>query len=333
MPTSVAAELGRSAKGKIDMNRRIYTALILLACSIGVTASVRGRDIDPQEELISKIERISKQDQEDGSYLDMALLASRLINPELDAKAIVQKLDGISKTAEQGWRNAKSNEEKVKALVKAVFATHGFKKAPGQAPMISGRGIYKTYSLPGVLEGKQGYCEGLSTIFMLVSEHVKLPVSIINLPVHTMCRVDIPGSDSIWVECLRQGDIKTEKDVYEGYNLRPAARNSGVYAAPLSKKQFLNLHVNALIYGLIQQEGGIAPFTMKQLTRLADVIVLLDPNRPESLETAALVHFKAGNLIRAQEIIKHAVEQAESLGGPSWVIRYFKKKQQEYQRH
>ena len=318
------------------MNKRIYTAIILLLCSIGVNTFALGvdsGDVNSQEEIISKIERIAKKDKEEGSYLDMALLASHLIDPKLDTKAIVKQLDSISKTAEEAWHKAKNNEGKVKALAKAIFETHGFKKAPGQAPVISGIGIYETYSLPGVLQGKKGYCEGLSTIFMLVSERAKLPVSIINLPVHAMCRVDFPGSGPILVECLRQGAIVSEKNVYKDYKLRTGVRNSGVYATPISKKQFLNFHINTLVYGLIKQKAGIAPFTMKQLTRLADVITLLDPHRPESLETAALVHFKAGNVVRAQKIIKHAIEQAELLGGAEWIMRYYKKKQQEYQRH
>ena len=108
----------------------------------------------------------------------------------------------------------------------------------------------------------------------------------------------------MYVECLRSGVVRAGRSTQTMNGAKPAAAESGVYFSSLTKKQFLNLHVNALAYGLIQQPDGPKPLEMSQIVRLADAIERLDPNRPESLETAALIHFKAGNVDRAVEIMR-----------------------------
>jgi hypothetical protein len=135
----------------------------------------------------------------------------------------------------------------------------------------------------------------------------------------------------MYVECLRSGVVRAGRSTQTMNGAKPAAAESGVYFSSLTKKQFLNLHVNALAYGLIQQPDGPKPLEMSQIVRLADAIERLDPNRPESLETAALIHFKAGNVDRAVEIIRVVVQRAEAYGAPDWGMSHYRQMLRKYE--
>ena len=285
---------------------------------------------DSREKAVREIERLSKAEKIEGSYADMAVAASRVIDPEVNDKALRRQIGEMAKAAARAWDAEDSPEGKIAALSRVVFENYGFSKPQSAAPVVSGKGVRETYLLPGVLNGKRGYCEGLSTVYLLVAKQADLPVSIINLPIHTLCRVDL-GDQAMYVECVRNGALCSHRSTETMNGVRAAGKKAGVYLSPLTKKQFLNLHVNALAYGLIQQRGGPKPLEMSQMVRLADAIQRLDPNRPESLETAALIHFKAGNVNRAREIIDRTVRLAEKYGAPSWVLSHYRKMERKYQ--
>jgi len=278
---------------------------------------------------VEAIEQLSRLEKIEGSYADMAIAASRLIQPALDDEPLRQQIREMAVAAVKAWEAEETPKGKVGALSRVVFETYGFSKPAAAAPVISGEGILQTYLLPGVLKGKRGHCEGLSTVYLLVAEQAELPVSIVNLPIHSLCRVDLEGR-KMYVECLSSGALRPARSVQTMNGVKPAAAKSGVYLAPLTKKRFLNLHVNSLAYGLIQQPGGPKPLDMNQMVRLADAIERLEPDRPESLDTAALIHFKAGNVVRARELSKRTVKLAEKLGTVSWVMSHFRKMQRQY---
>jgi hypothetical protein len=81
-----------------------------------------------------------------------------------------------------------------------------------------------------------------------------------------------------------------------------AALGSKTYFCALSKRQFLCLQINSIAYGLAKQPSGPAPLDMQQMVRLADLIERLDLDRPESVDTAALIHAQAGDYARAARI-------------------------------
>jgi regulator of sirC expression with transglutaminase-like and TPR domain len=281
------------------------------------------------EKAVEAIEHLAKSEEVEGSYADMAMAASRLIDPALNDEALRGQIHQMAEAAANAWEAEETPVGKVAALSRVVFQTYGFSKPRGAAPVISGKGFREMYLLPGVLEGKRGFCEGLSTIYLLVAEQANLPVSIVNLPVHTLCRVDLGGRE-MYVECLSSGTLRSARSTETMNGVTPVAAESGAYLSPLTKKQFLNLHVNSLAYGLIKQTDGPKPLDMNQMVRLADAIQRLDPNRHESLETAALIHFKAGNVDHARKIIDRTVALAEKYGAPGWVLSHYRKMQHRY---
>ena len=63
-------------------------------------------------------------------------------------------------------------------------------KSERVAPILTGVGVYDTYSLPGVLEGGRGHCEGLATLYYVVGDLINVDVAMINLPVHTVVQIN-----------------------------------------------------------------------------------------------------------------------------------------------
>ena len=68
---------------------------------------------------------------------------------------------------------------------------------------------------------------------------------------------------------------------------------------------------------------------MDQLARVARLVATLDPDRPESLETAAVVLSRHGDHASAAAHIEHAIAQADAFGAPPDVIRHYHKVRRE----
>jgi regulator of sirC expression with transglutaminase-like and TPR domain len=312
------------------VNGYIVIGYIAFGLALQFATNAAFAETSAHEAAIAEIEQLSRAKQIEASYFDMAIAATRIYDPTVDAASLRSQIDEMAKAAQVAWERAKSPEEKAATLSDILFKQFQFRNPRAPAPILTGMGILDTYALPGVLKGKSGYCEGLSTIHLLVAKQAKLPVSIINLPVHTMCRFDF-DEKQIYIENTRQGTLRSAQFASAINDATKAAAGSNIYYSPLTKKQFLNLHVNALAYGLIMQPNGPQPLTMKQMVTLAECIERMDPKRPESLETAALIHFNAGNKIKAVELINRTVESAKTLGAPGWVHSHYRKMQQKYQ--
>ena len=286
---------------------------------------------DATEQALRRLESLSRQGRIEESYLDLSLTVSRVIDPDFSDREIRSQIVEMGKAARSAWQGATTPEAKVAALGDTVFKKFKFRLTPGNAPITEGDQL-EAYLLPGVVRRKSGFCEGLSVVYVVVAEQAGLPVSAVNVPIHTLCRIDFDDGASYYVECTRSGAPREAKAVRRMNGLKDAAaaKKDGVYLTPLSKHQFLNLQVNALAYGLVQQRRGPAPLTMGQLVRLAEVIQRLDPRRPESLETAALIHHRNGDSQRALQVITRAVDLSQKYGAPGWVLAYYRDKQQEY---
>jgi regulator of sirC expression with transglutaminase-like and TPR domain len=288
---------------------------------------------DATEQALRHLESLSRRERIEESYLDLSLAVSRVMNPGLNGREIRSRIVEMGEAARSAWQAATTPQAKVTALSDTVFNKFKFRTTPGNAPITEGDQL-EAYLLAGVVRRKSGFCEGLSVVYVVVAEQAGLPVSAVNVPIHTLCRIDFDDGANYYVECTKSGALCDANAVRRMNGLKDtaAAKKDGVYLTPLSKRQFLNLQVNALAYGLVQQKRGPAPLTMGQLVRLAEVIQRLDPRRPESLETAALIHHRNGDSQRALQVITCAVDLSQKYGAPGWVLAYYRDKQQKYRR-
>jgi hypothetical protein len=303
---------------------------LALLCII-LAAPVRSWAADSsREEAIRHLEQIAAKQITEESFLDLALDAGRVLDPNLDTAGVKKQITDMAAEVRAEVAGKGSSAEKVAALNKVIYETHGFSVPSSSAPIISGKDALDLYMLHRFLATRKAHCEGQATLYAVVGEAAGLPVSICNAPIHSYCQFGT-GDSHLNVECTASGSLRPDARVHRMNGAKPDALGSGVYFGPLTKKQFLCLQVNSLAYGLAKQENGPAPLTMKQLIQLADLIEKLDPDRPESLDTVALIYSQAGDFRRAAKIEQHVLECAERFGTTPSLMNYYRTTLSEYQ--
>ncbi|MBI9019458.1 MAG: hypothetical protein JEZ07_19590 [Phycisphaerae bacterium] len=308
----------------------LLLVIILFAAMTGtVQADQKNVTASEIDRAIGNLENFARLDESKLDYLEVIIAANEVLYGHDPNDAMTKQIELMAAEAKKIANNSKDYKIQGQALNTVIFKKYGFKKPNTRAPIISGKNVIKQYMLKDVLEHKQAHCEGMSMIYFLVGQKAGFPVEIVNIPIHTYCRVGA-GSEKICVELTRNGAFSSESRYLRMNGAKPAAQKSGTYFSGLSKKQFLNLQINSLAYGLITQPQGIKPLNMKQMVRLARLIEKLDPNRPESLDTAALIYYKAGEPAKALKTINHAMVKAKELGNAQFVFAEFAKRQKEF---
>jgi hypothetical protein len=280
-------------------------------------------------DAIHHLEQIAAKPVIEESCLDLALDAGRVVDPDLDAASVKKQIAAMADEVRAEAAGKETPAEKVAALNKVIYEAHGFSVPPSDAPIISGKNALDLYMLHRFLASRKAHCEGQATLYAVVGEAAGLPVAVCNAPIHSYCQFGT-GDAHLNVECTSSGSIRPDARVYRMNGAKPAALGSGVYFSPLTKKQFLCLQINSVAYGLAKQENGPAPLTLKQLVQLADLIQKLDPDRPESLDTVALIYSQAGDYQRAAKIEQHVLECAQRLGTTGSLMNYYRTTLNEY---
>jgi hypothetical protein len=311
--------------------KRILTAIQTLAlffAVLAVPAGVRAAEAD-REAAIGHLEKLAAKPVIGDSYIDLTLAVGRVLDPDLDAAGVKKQIAGMADEVRKVAEGKDAPADQVAAMNKVIYGTHQFSVPASDAPIISGKDALNLYLLHRFITTRLAHCEGQATLYAVVGEAAGLPVAVCNAPIHSYCQFGT-GESHLNVECTRKGGLRSDAVVHHMNGARPESVNTGVYFCPLSKRQFLCLQINSLVYGLAKQENGPAPLTMKQLVRLADLIEKLDPDRPESLDTVALVYSQAGDYRRAVKIEEHVLECAERLGTTYGLMTYYRSTLKEY---
>ena len=309
------------------MRMTSLAALVVGVVAVGPPARAADSPVigvaSERDAAIARIERLAAQASPRESFLELALAAGRVIDPDLDGDDVRRRIVGMAQDVRRPSAGKDSPEAAAAAMRQVVFVDHGFATPAGDAPILTGANVLDLYVLHRLVKTRTAHCEGLATLYLVVGEAAGLPVSICNAPIHTYARVDRDGSH-VNVECTAGGALRPDAAMHRLNGAQPAAVGSETYFRPLDKRQFLCLQVNSLAYGLAKQPQGPAPLDMTQMVRLAEVIERLDPDHPESLDTAALIHARAGDDARAARIEQHALDKAAEYGTTPDVMAYFR---------
>jgi regulator of sirC expression with transglutaminase-like and TPR domain len=280
-------------------------------------------------DAIRRLESLAAKTSIEESCLDLALAADRIVDPNLNAVEVKRQIAAMAKEVRAAAAGKDAPIPRIIALNTVIFQKHGYSAPDAEAPILSGKDVLKFYMLNRFIETRQAYCEGLSTLYLAVAEAAEMPIKVCNAPIHTYCRYEA-GDAHFNIECTDRGHARTDQAMQGMNGAKPAAVGSKVYFCPLSKRQFLCLHINSIAYGLAKQEKDPAPLSMEQMVQLAEMIEKLDPNHPESLDTAAMIHAQAGNPQRAAEIEERVIKNAEKYGTTGEIITYFRTTLQKY---
>jgi tetratricopeptide (TPR) repeat protein len=110
------------------------------------------------------------------------------------------------------------------------------------------------YLLPGpVLAGKKGYCVGLATLYLILTEELNLPIHAVATPKHIFLRWD-DGKFRRNIELFQEGREVPDKDYIREQKIPQASIARGVFLANLTDKQFLGfIHQNL---GVLESQRG-----------------------------------------------------------------------------
>jgi regulator of sirC expression with transglutaminase-like and TPR domain len=134
-----------------------------------------------------------------------AFLLARYAYPNLDVEAYTNRLDVMASEVRQRMGRRVSGEEAVKILNRYLFNEQGF------------RGNAKNYYeadnsyLNRVLDRRTGIPISLSTVYLLLSRRLGLPVYGIGMPGHFLAGFESERY-KIFIDCFNAGALLTERD-------------------------------------------------------------------------------------------------------------------------
>ena len=134
------------------------------------------------------------------------------------------------------------------------------------------------------------------------------------------------------IECTAHGAPMPTANYARQLLITDAGMKSDCYFRLLSKKDVLSDQLNNLAYDLATRGKGPAPLTMAQLMDLIDVAVKLQPRDKSVLDSAALIHSKNGDPVRAVQLADQAIALAEQYGGPAECLPAYKERREEVRR-
>ena len=265
--------------------------------------------------------------------LDLVLAAWRLVKPDLNQTQVEEMLAPVVVAANAAWLTV-GPDKPIQLRARSSGVSQHVRPAEGAAPILTGAGVYDTYSLPGVLEGGRGHCEGLATLYYVVGDLINVDIAMVNLPVHTVVQINTSRhltvdaaetTQSIFVDPTK-GATRSLFKVERMNGLRPnAARDGGPYLRPLSRRQLLALGQRARVRGGEAARAAFRPAAaaLDGPARARDWWRRSTPTGV--VETAAVVLSRHGDHASAAAHIEHAIAQADAYGAPPEVIRHYHK--------
>jgi len=264
------------------------------------------------EEAVREIERCV--DRPPATFLEAALAANRLAQPKLKAEQIERLIRELAGKVKRAAGKKFTSETQLIALNEVLFEQEGFHAPEKPAPLFEGKAL-DFYALPTVLQKRAAYCEGLALVYVLVGREAGLPVSVLRAPAHVFCRFKLEDR-SVNIECTAGGRETTDDELIENSGAKPAARVSGVYFCELTARGILALQLNSVTYNMVTHKTRRTQLSPDQWKRVASVLLRLQPNDPETLNTAATIYLLNNDRFTAEMLHRRTLDQVKSFGAP-----------------
>lgn len=293
--------------------RRGAPLLAILLCAWTIQASDVKADIKASiEAAVRDIELCLERPP--ATFLDAVVIANRLAQPDLKREDIEKSIRRMASKVRRSMGNKSTSEEQLDALREVIFEQEGFYAPEVPAPLTEGKAL-TYYSLPSVLRKKVAYCEGLALVFALVGREAGLNVSVLRAPAHVYCRYQ-SGGLGMNIECTAGGRETTDEELIQNSGAKPAARVSGIYFCELTSRGILALQLNSVAYNLITHKSHRKILSADQWKRIASVLLRLQPNDPETLNTAATIYLITEDRFTAEMLHRRTLDQVKFFGAP-----------------
>jgi regulator of sirC expression with transglutaminase-like and TPR domain len=294
----------------------IFGLTLLLALpQLTCTPVAYGSDAEDAAAIEAAVRDIERYvDRPPVTFLEAALAANRLAKPNLKAEEIERSIRRLAAHVKKAIGKKFTSEEQLEALNEVIFEREGFYTPERPATLMEGKAL-DFYALPTVLQKRAAYCEGLALVYTLVAREAGLPVSILRAPAHVYCRYQLNGR-GVNIECTAGGRETTEEELMENSGAKPAARASGVYFCELTARGILALQLNSVSYNMVTHKKRRTQLSPEQWKRVASVLLRLQPNDPETLNTAATIYLMTNDRFTAEMLHRRTLDQVKSFGAP-----------------
>lgn len=222
----------------------------------------------------------------------LALVVARVVEPELDPAWSLRRLDELAVTIGDQVLAATPGAARAAALLSALRETLGFHGNPEHYY------AEENSLLPVVLERRTGLPILLSVVCMALGRRLGLRVEGLGMPGHFMAQIIEP--EDVWV-----------LDVYHGSLLHPA--DVGDYLAqlfsrpvPVNAASFTPVSAHALTLRMLNNLR-VVYLERRDLARAAralQLMVVLEPERPDLWQEAALLAHETGDLPAAARALR-----------------------------
>jgi len=298
-----------------------------LACHNELEDPLRKKKVD---QAFEKIKALASQEKINSSYLEVALAVCRLDDPDLNETYIKKRIKTMAEATRDKIAGSRDPHKKLNALKYVLFKKYNYRSPPFHIDVTKGN-LFNYYLINRFIGKRVAVCEGLSALFLFVAEEAQLPVTICNAPVHCYCEYNV-GNKKENVECTLAGKILPDKILKTLNGATPAAAHSNVYFKPLTPKEFLASYLNSFVFAEVASPKKHTQLSLIQTLQIADILLRISPDRPESLDTAAYIYHKADNNAKALEIIQRSIAKAKEYGTRPEIMTYLLERRKIYEK-
>ena len=227
----------------------------------------------------------------------VALLISKLDNPELDVRAYREQLDSLAGDLRANLPTAATNDERVRRLIHFLFAENGFHGSRSDY-------YHRANSyIDRVLDDREGLPITLAVLFLEVAQRAGVKhLSGAALPGRFMILYNPAPGQERWIDVFDAGRLLTRTEVESVLRVNNEAEVETDYLAGATKKE--------IVVRMLRNLANVAEREQqaRDSLRYLDVVVALAPEAPLERLGRAMARIGAGDVRGAREDLRVVID-------------------------
>jgi tetratricopeptide (TPR) repeat protein len=204
-----------------------------------------------------------------------SLIIARGMYPEIDIQSYLGKINLMVEELGKRLQGKTEAHEIIQVINDYLFKEQGFQYQQG------------THFMNKVLDQKRGSCIGLSTLYVALTQRLKIPCYAVNIPRHEFVRF-CKGNIKINIEVMDGGGSYTDEWYVKECKIGSEAVKKGIYLQ--------NLSVKELLAGILNNRGNVrrlAGYYDKAIRDL-DLAISLYPRSVDAYYSRGITHVDMG---------------------------------------
>jgi len=204
-----------------------------------------------------------------------SLIIAKDMYPDIAVPNYLRRIDVMAKELRTKLQNKAEPHDIVQVINDYLFKEQGFRYEEG------------VHFLNAVLDQKRGSCVGLSTLYIALTQRLKIRCFAVNIPRHEFVRFT-KGNTKINIEVMNGGTQHSDEWYAKECRIGVDAIKKGVYLQDMSVKELLSNILNNR--GNVRRLGG----EYDKATRDLDLALLLYPKSVDAYYSRGITHADMG---------------------------------------